>query len=131
MNAAVQRRDMKAIIECDLNFHISLAESCGNPLLVDVLRRLLITTLAFIQMRVMTVVRGRKRGAGTCHATSGSSNLSGKGTPHLQGNTYNTASRNSRRRLTPFGRTRVDLFVLLQIAGTNVEATELSVVKGS
>ena len=58
MEGAVRLRDMKSLIESDLTFHLSLAEASGNPLVVDVLRRLLAPLFAFVQMRVITSGQG-------------------------------------------------------------------------
>jgi DNA-binding FadR family transcriptional regulator len=84
MEAAVQRRDMKALIECDLDFHISLAEASGNPLL-DVLRRLLAPLFAFIQMRVMTSGQGPEAWSGDLPRHQWIIKLIREGNPSLAG----------------------------------------------
>ncbi len=85
MEAAVQCRDMKALIGCDLAFHISLGEASGNPLLLDVLRRLLAPLFAFIQMRVMTSGQGPEAWSGDLPRHKWMIQLIREGNPVLAG----------------------------------------------
>lgn len=53
MAKAMTAHDMKALVRSDLDFHLALIETPGNPLLADVGRKLLFPLFAFIQMRVL------------------------------------------------------------------------------
>lgn len=58
MVAATAKRDMKELIQSDLDFHIALTEAPGNPLLADLGRKLLFPLFAFIQIRVLSSGQG-------------------------------------------------------------------------
>ncbi|HSU31462.1 MAG TPA: GntR family transcriptional regulator [Bryobacteraceae bacterium] len=58
MENAVQTRDMKKIIESDLEFHTALVQAPGNRLLADIGRKLLYPLFAFIEMRVVRSGQG-------------------------------------------------------------------------
>jgi DNA-binding GntR family transcriptional regulator len=58
MEHAVETRDMKKIIESDLEFHVALVQAPGNPLLADFGRKLLYPLFAFIEMRVVRSGQG-------------------------------------------------------------------------
>ncbi len=47
MIGAAEKRDMKALIENDLAFHMSLCESSANPHLIEAARRILVPLFAF------------------------------------------------------------------------------------
>lgn len=53
MKAAAVRGDVKNLIEYDLSFHLALAEASGNPLLSDMLGRILRPLFTFVLLRVM------------------------------------------------------------------------------
>jgi DNA-binding GntR family transcriptional regulator len=50
-SAAVDNRDLRAVIESDLDFHIAMAQASGNTVLADMIRHLLTPLFAFIQLR--------------------------------------------------------------------------------
>lgn len=52
MEEASAREDVRALVYADLDFHLALAESSGNPLLIDMLNRLLRPLFTFILVRV-------------------------------------------------------------------------------
>lgn len=52
MVQSVEKRDLNRLLDCDLAFHLRLAELAGNPYLLDHLRRILIPLFAFVRMRV-------------------------------------------------------------------------------
>jgi DNA-binding GntR family transcriptional regulator len=53
MAAAVDSGDVRNLIESDLRFHLGLAEASGNPLLADLIRRLVSPLFAFVLLRVL------------------------------------------------------------------------------
>jgi DNA-binding GntR family transcriptional regulator len=53
MIRAAARGDVKTLVESDLAFHLALAEASGNPLLGDMLGRLLRPLFTFVLLRVM------------------------------------------------------------------------------
>jgi DNA-binding GntR family transcriptional regulator len=53
MVSAAKRRDMRALVAGDLRYHLCLAEASGNPLLADILRRLLTPLFAFALLRAL------------------------------------------------------------------------------
>jgi len=58
MVEATAQRDMPALIQSDLDFHIALIEAAGNPLVADIGRKLLFPLFAFIQIRVVNSGQG-------------------------------------------------------------------------
>jgi DNA-binding GntR family transcriptional regulator len=58
MSNAAKRDDMKELIQSDLDFHIALIKSSGNPLLADIASKLLFPLFAFIQIRVLSSRQG-------------------------------------------------------------------------
>ncbi len=58
MATAAEHGDMRAVVESDLDFHVALAEASGNPVLIEILRRLLSPLFAFILMRVLKSAQG-------------------------------------------------------------------------
>ncbi len=58
MAAAIAARDMRALIECDRRFHISLIELSGNAFLIDSAMRLLTPLFAFVLIQVLTSGQG-------------------------------------------------------------------------
>lgn len=58
MSAAAKRRDMRTLVESDLEFHLALAVASGNALLADFAKRLLSPLFAFILMRVLRSGQG-------------------------------------------------------------------------
>jgi DNA-binding GntR family transcriptional regulator len=58
MQRAAAACDIKALIDADLRFHLSLCEESGNALLAKQARRLLVPLFAFVLMRVYTNQRG-------------------------------------------------------------------------
>ena len=53
MEAAAAAGRVKELIRSDLEFHLALAEASGNPLLVDLLGRLLRPLFTFVLLRMM------------------------------------------------------------------------------
>src|SRR5260370_15948959 len=53
MEAAAVRGEVKELVESDLAFHLALAEASGNPLLVEMLGRLLRPLFTFVLLRMM------------------------------------------------------------------------------
>lgn len=53
MQAASDRGDIRELIESDLGFHLALGAASGNPLLIDMLNRLLRPLFAFVLLRVV------------------------------------------------------------------------------
>ncbi len=47
------RGEVKELVESDLAFHLALAEASGNPLLVEMLGRLLRPLFTFVLLRMM------------------------------------------------------------------------------
>ncbi len=64
MEDAIAACDMRALIRCDLNYHVTLCELSGNPFLFDSVRRLLIPLFAFVLVRVMQSGQGVDAWAG-------------------------------------------------------------------
>lgn len=58
MQRAAASSDIKALVDADLHFHLSLCEQSGNALLAKQARRLLLPLFAFVLMRVYTNRRG-------------------------------------------------------------------------
>jgi DNA-binding GntR family transcriptional regulator len=57
MVEAAAKGDMKALIQSDLRFHVSLLDAAGNPLVADIGRKLLFPLFAFMEMRVVSMAR--------------------------------------------------------------------------
>ena len=53
MISAAKRRNVRALVQADLRYHLCLAETSGNPLLADALRRLLTPLFAFALLRAL------------------------------------------------------------------------------
>ncbi|MDE3167093.1 MAG: GntR family transcriptional regulator [Acidobacteriota bacterium] len=53
MSNAAARGDVKRLVEHDLAFHLALAEASANPLLIDMLGRLLRPLFTFVLLRMM------------------------------------------------------------------------------
>jgi DNA-binding GntR family transcriptional regulator len=53
MEAAQAKGEVKELVESDLAFHLALAEVSGNPLLGDMLARLLRPLFSFVLLRMM------------------------------------------------------------------------------
>jgi DNA-binding GntR family transcriptional regulator len=53
MELALAKDEVKELIESDLAFHLALAEASGNPLLRDMLTRLLRPLFTFVLLRMM------------------------------------------------------------------------------
>lgn len=53
MERAASRRDMRALIESDLAFHLALAQASRNQYLIESIERLLRPLFAFVQLRVL------------------------------------------------------------------------------
>ena len=60
MEEAARRGDMHALIEADLRFHTALGEASGNPVLVEIVARLLTPLFAFTLLRVTKSGQGPK-----------------------------------------------------------------------
>jgi DNA-binding GntR family transcriptional regulator len=58
MTYAIEEGNMRNLIDSDLRFHLALAESSGNVVLVDAIRRLLCPLFAFILIRVLKSGQG-------------------------------------------------------------------------
>lgn len=58
MEAALAKGDVKELIDSDLGFHLALAEASGNPLLADMLGRLLRPLFTFVLLRTMETHEG-------------------------------------------------------------------------
>lgn len=58
MAAAIAKRDMRALIEWDLEFHLGLIELSGNAFLIDSARRLLVPQFAFVVIQVLKSGQG-------------------------------------------------------------------------
>lgn len=52
MRAAATEGSREALLDCDLQFHLSLCEAGGNSFLVEHARRVLLPFFAFVRMRV-------------------------------------------------------------------------------
>ncbi len=61
MRSAVRRRNLQAFYERDLRFHLSLCEKAGNPVLTQMLRRLLVPLFAFVIIRTHEKMGGPDR----------------------------------------------------------------------
>jgi DNA-binding GntR family transcriptional regulator len=53
MELAAVRGEVKELVESDLAFHLALAEASGNPILVEVLGRILRPLFTFVLLRTM------------------------------------------------------------------------------
>jgi DNA-binding GntR family transcriptional regulator len=53
MESAAARGDVKELVESDLAFHLALAEASGNPLLVEMLERVLRPLFTFVLLRMI------------------------------------------------------------------------------
>ena len=53
MEAAAARGEVKELVESDLAFHLALADASGNPLLLEMLGRLLRPLFTFVLLRMM------------------------------------------------------------------------------
>ncbi len=53
MAAALNSNDVRSLVESDLRFHLELAEASGNPLLADLIHRLVSPLFAFVLLRVL------------------------------------------------------------------------------
>jgi len=53
MEQAAVRGEVKGLVESDLAFHLALAEASGNPVLVEMLGRLLRPLFTFVLLRMM------------------------------------------------------------------------------
>lgn len=53
MISGAKRRDTRALVSGDLRYHLCLAEASGNPLLADILRRLLTPLFGFALLRAL------------------------------------------------------------------------------
>jgi len=58
MAAAVERRDMRALLRHDLDYHLKLSELSGNPFLYESAKRLLVPLFAFVLLRVVKSGQG-------------------------------------------------------------------------
>lgn len=58
MKAAIQARDMRALVESDLAFHSCLCEMSGNHFLADAARRVLSPLFAFVLLEVLASGQG-------------------------------------------------------------------------
>ena len=58
MAAAVKSGDLRMLVESDLRFHVGIAEASGNPLLTDLVRRLISPLFAFVLLRVLKSHQG-------------------------------------------------------------------------
>ncbi|MBI2688599.1 MAG: GntR family transcriptional regulator [Acidobacteria bacterium] len=61
MRSAVSRRNLQAFYERDLRFHMTLCEKAGNPVLTQMLRRLLVPLFAFVIIRTHEKMGGPER----------------------------------------------------------------------
>jgi hypothetical protein len=53
MEAALGNGDLREMLRADLDFHLALAEASGNPVLIEVLRRMLRPLFTFILLRMV------------------------------------------------------------------------------
>ena len=53
VRAAIQKEDLRELVQEDLQFHLALVEASGNPVLLDLARRLLLPFFAFIQIKLL------------------------------------------------------------------------------
>ncbi|MBL8240847.1 MAG: GntR family transcriptional regulator [Bryobacterales bacterium] len=61
MRSAVKTRNLQAFYSRDLRFHLALCEKAGNPVLTQMLRRLLVPLFAFVIIRTHEQMGGRDR----------------------------------------------------------------------
>ncbi len=61
MRSAVSCRNLPAFYERDLRFHLALCEKAGNPVLTQMLRRLLVPLFAFVIIRTHEKMGGPER----------------------------------------------------------------------
>jgi DNA-binding GntR family transcriptional regulator len=61
MRSAVKCKNLSAFYERDLRFHLTLCEKAGNPILTQMLRRLLVPLFAFVIVRTHEKMDGLKR----------------------------------------------------------------------
>jgi len=61
MRSAVNCRNLQAFYERDLRFHLTLCEKAGNPVLTQMLRRLLVPLFAFVIIRTHEKMGGADR----------------------------------------------------------------------
>ena len=61
MRSAVDCRNLQAFYERDLRFHLTLCEKAGNPVLTQMLRRLLVPLFAFVIIRTHEKMGGTER----------------------------------------------------------------------
>ena len=61
MGAAVACRNLQAFYERDLRFHLTLCEKAANPVLTQMLRRLLVPLFAFVIIRTHEQMGGPER----------------------------------------------------------------------
>jgi DNA-binding GntR family transcriptional regulator len=61
MRSAVACRNLQAFYERDLRFHLTLCEKAGNPVLTQMLRRLLVPLFAFVIIRTHEKMGGPER----------------------------------------------------------------------
>ncbi|HEU0120345.1 MAG TPA: GntR family transcriptional regulator [Bryobacteraceae bacterium] len=61
MRSAVNCRNLQAFYERDLRFHLTLCEKAGNPVLTQMLRRLLVPLFAFVIIRTHEKMGGAER----------------------------------------------------------------------
>ena len=65
MHSAVERNNLKAFYERDLRFHLTLCRLSGNPVLEQMLKRLLLPLFAFVVMRAHDQMDDAKRWSGS------------------------------------------------------------------
>ena len=53
MSAAADSGEVRPLIDSDLAFHLALARASGNPLLIEMLRRLLEPLFGFVMLRMI------------------------------------------------------------------------------
>ena len=58
METAMKSGDMRMLVKSDLRFHLGIAEASGNPLLADLIRRLVSPLFAFVLLRVLKSNQG-------------------------------------------------------------------------
>lgn len=85
MEAASARGDLRDLVEADLSFHLALAEASGNPLLIDMLNRLLRPLFTFILVRVSEIRETTLSWAPDLPRHRGMISLIREGTPSLAG----------------------------------------------
>jgi DNA-binding GntR family transcriptional regulator len=85
MEEASARGDVRGLVDADLAFHLALAEASGNPLLIDMLNRLLRPLFTFILVRVGETRETTMSWAPDLPRHRGMINLIREGTPSLAG----------------------------------------------